>query len=693
MKQLYSHTLTPPYLLQLIIAVNFKKALSFNRIIKIILLLILLNIPYLSSAANFTTVKSGNWSDPSTWSSAQGATAIPGVNDNVTVTENIILTITAANKTAICNVLRLEPASSGNKNGASLIINGTLQVSTFEQINVASKKKVPDLYIASTGHLKISGAFDMGASTSGFVSYTFENGSTVEYNGAGSSQQVEARFNFKNLIVSGNGTKTFNVPLIVEENLTISGPVTISASPSSMPNATHTITGSFTVNLNSVFNLEAATLHITNDFINNGTTNGNTGRIIVDGNWVNNTVNFVPNTSTVELTGISTAQINIGGAASTAFNVLTVAKEALMSSDITINSTLSLSNGKLNTGTGNNSADYKLLTLGPTANIVTTETNTTYIKGRLASQRTIPIAPSVQNFGNIGFNMTRNNVDPGTIRVERVTGLTLSNGSDQSVPRYYDVQRVSAGDITGLSLTNSFSFLASEFAPSTTIDDYVLVRETIPGNFTRPSFSKVNSTTVQNVHDGQFSRYTLANRMAPLPVELIKFTAIQENSEVVLSWHTAWEMNNHGFEVQVSKTGNTFTKIAFVASLASGNANGGSYTYKHTDIEDTGRLYYRLVQHDHDGAVTYSNIVVTEFVKEGRVKIYPNPFIENLNIELPTSGPYNMVLTNHLGKVVYSTTSTLSINKINLDSSLPNGIYFLKIYKEGKTVIQKLIKS
>lgn len=51
----------------------------------------------------------------------------------------------------------------------------------------------------------------------------------------------------------------------------------------------------------------------------------------------------------------------------------------------------------------------------------------------------------------------------------------------------------------------------------------------------------------------------------PLPVTLVPFTATAQAAAALLTWITASETNNAGFEVQSSRDGVSFQTLAFVA--------------------------------------------------------------------------------------------------------------------------------
>jgi hypothetical protein len=124
-----------------------------------------------------------------------------------------------------------------------------------------------------------------------------------------------------------------------------------------------------------------------------------------------------------------------------------------------------------------------------------------------------------------------------------------------------------------------------------------------------------------------FSTWTVGSQAQPLPITLIGFEGRRVEGlngamteEVKLSWTTAQEINNKGFEVEMSEDGLAYQKIAFVEGL------GNSLTsniYQLTTIQPND-AYYRLRQVDFDGKFSYSPVVFVEGMV-GKVVVYPNP--------------------------------------------------------------------
>ena len=93
---------------------------------------------------------------------------------------------------------------------------------------------------------------------------------------------------------------------------------------------------------------------------------------------------------------------------------------------------------------------------------------------------------------------------------------------------------------------------------------------------------------------------------AILPVKFIGFTLTQRNLEVLVQWSTSEEINSHGFEVERSLDGRSWTTIGRVS--AAGNSQTVHH-YVYTDKQVPAAVtYYRIRQVDQDGRSVYTPV-------------------------------------------------------------------------------------
>lgn len=174
-----------------------------------------------------------------------------------------------------------------------------------------------------------------------------------------------------------------------------------------------------------------------------------------------------------------------------------------------------------------------------------------------------------------------------------------------------------------------------------------------------------------------------------VPVELTSFTGKVNDGVVELSWITATETNNQGFEVQRSQ-GSEFETIAFV------NGNGTStetHAYSYTDRNvNTGSYNYRLKQVDFDGTYEYSevvNVVVPVPAVFALEQNYPNPFNPSTMIEfkLKVDSKVSLKVFDVLGQEVANlVNANLAAGSHRVDfnaSSLNTGVYLYRLEATG----------
>ncbi|MEO5907774.1 MAG: T9SS type A sorting domain-containing protein [Ginsengibacter sp.] len=198
--------------------------------------------------------------------------------------------------------------------------------------------------------------------------------------------------------------------------------------------------------------------------------------------------------------------------------------------------------------------------------------------------------------------------------------------------------------------------------------------------------------------------FTIEATGSTLSVSFIYFRGASVGNENVLSWATATEENNKGFQVQYSFDGNHFSNMSFVNSKATNGTSSSTLNYQYSDSKSLGEnVYYRLVQVDKDGHTTYSNIILIKGDKAKSLRlnaIYPNPAKNYLNliVSSPVHNQINVMITDVTGKTVQKQSFSIVEGGNNLDMNiikLPAGSYFVKaICNNGcETSVSKFVKQ
>jgi hypothetical protein len=188
-----------------------------------------------------------------------------------------------------------------------------------------------------------------------------------------------------------------------------------------------------------------------------------------------------------------------------------------------------------------------------------------------------------------------------------------------------------------------------------------------------------------------FSPFTLADLhgVNPLPIELIEFTATNNQNVVDLYWQTASELNNDYFTVERSHDGTHFTSI-----LSQQGAGNSSNMLSYYDVDRSplnGVSYYRLKQTDFDGLYSYSGIVKVNRLSssENDFSVYPNPVNDELNIQTNLT-EFSITIYSVDGRVVKQIEN---ITKIDV-SAYSKGIYHFVMRSNGELIKSiKVVKS
>jgi hypothetical protein len=172
-----------------------------------------------------------------------------------------------------------------------------------------------------------------------------------------------------------------------------------------------------------------------------------------------------------------------------------------------------------------------------------------------------------------------------------------------------------------------------------------------------------------------------------VPVELLSFTATPLSKTNLLTWATATERTNKGFDVQRQKANGEWTSIGFVA----GQGKASTYTFE--DEAPLSISYYRLRQMDFDGKEELSKVVSVHQNKSGSVRITPNPTSGKVQISLPTNDAATIITLYDLsGRQMLTQKATYTHIELDL-SAFAKGIYIVEIQSNKETFREKIVRQ
>jgi hypothetical protein len=277
-------------------------------------------------------------------------------------------------------------------------------------------------------------------------------------------------------------------------------------------------------------------------------------------------------------------------------------------------------------------------------------TPSTCVPGQVESQQTVNVVVNGTSVNGSGF------FDPGA----DVGGPGFLNHITASIPNV-TVNSVTYNSPTQVTLNLTIGVVA-------------------PGSY---------NVTITNPDGQSLTGINLLEITDPLPVELSSFSAVTIGSTVKLSWKTATEINNYGFEVErcaLSAERQAWEKIGFV------NGNGNSNSPKDYSFVDdnvtAGKYSYRLKQIDNDGQFEYSKAIEVDFGAPKKFELsqnYPNPFnpTTTIRFNLSEAGNVKLTLFNILGQEIRTLVNEFKeagTHTINFNASdLNSGMYIYKI--------------
>lgn len=259
----------------------------------------------------------------------------------------------------------------------------------------------------------------------------------------------------------------------------------------------------------------------------------------------------------------------------------------------------------------------------------------------------------------------------------------------QFIVEYYNA--ATSGFVQLTSITTPF--ISQSASPAWVVAGGTFIN---PAGNTTVRYRILNSSTGGCGNDLAIDDITFARASTlpanPLPVTGMQLAAEVNGTTAGLKWQTYTETNTSHFIAEKSTDGLNWTAIDSVkaAGFSATTKNYSSNDYKAGQLN-----YYRIKQVDMDGRYSFSNTVRVNVTEAVNAKIYPNPFVSQVQLDIvaTTAQKATITISDMQGRKVIAKTWALSkgsnSNIISEVKPLPAGMYFINVTAQDGTVLFK----
>jgi hypothetical protein len=224
---------------------------------------------------------------------------------------------------------------------------------------------------------------------------------------------------------------------------------------------------------------------------------------------------------------------------------------------------------------------------------------------------------------------------------------------------------------------------------------------------TAGEYYSVDVSTNINTNVRTSNYYTIKNPDGSVNVTLSKFEIFDGKRFITLHWRTETELNNLEWWIQKSERENgPFTTIRKIKGQGS-TSQPTNYEYKDSQVKSGKIYYYRLVDIDFNGTITYHEVKSAKVLVPYEFRLsqnYPNPFNPTTKIEydIPVNSRVKIEIFDVLGRRVkilvdetkesgfyISTWNGKNENNIEVAS----GVYFYRIIVKAEHSKKQFVQS
>jgi hypothetical protein len=176
-----------------------------------------------------------------------------------------------------------------------------------------------------------------------------------------------------------------------------------------------------------------------------------------------------------------------------------------------------------------------------------------------------------------------------------------------------------------------------------------------------------------------------------------RFSGMVLNKQAELNWSVTNNNVINYFEIESSNDGVDFSTFQ---KISSSSPELSTMNYKFTDDllqNKSGNVYYRLKMVDNHNKVSFSKTIRLSFNENWKVSIFPNPVIDNMqiNVYAPSNENIDVAIYDASGRLMRQINTNISKgnSKINLAhfESWPTGIYSVKVISGKNIFVDKFV--
>lgn len=176
-----------------------------------------------------------------------------------------------------------------------------------------------------------------------------------------------------------------------------------------------------------------------------------------------------------------------------------------------------------------------------------------------------------------------------------------------------------------------------------------------------------------------------------LPVDLTYLKGEWIGDEVKLKWTTVQERNADFFRILRVENNSSEEKVRVKAS---GNSNvRQNYSASFLVEEDEKEMLVLFEAFDRDGNKSFSRLISLQRQEApAQISFYPNPFKDEIKLNIESLSPVFISIFNPFGQLVWSGEKSI-IDPIISTTNLENGVYYIQATCEGVNYYVKQVKN